>query len=487
MNIIIFLKLVLIFFAIVFGIVSWMKNLASRLKDKEGKSLPVFFKFKNEILPVLLAFWTLVILLFLIFGWNWLWVIGVWASVTTIMLWPCARHFGRTYLSYRRLLFIIGVLSMAALPTLGFLLDFLPKDESRTWALLTIVAILTIFSIVAGVKGAIGRPTQMLFRPDLLFGDGRVLATGVISLGLAMRFLFGHHAPPGHYLPFPQGSWYGILFAITFGIIQIIPLRGMLKLRLRMARMIEKRFTDWFWVFVREFYFLAAATMIMYGFHNVFMGKIPIIDQTLGGMSPENFASQGRPGLILMAISALVFIFVRGAYKKSVCGDPFIKETLNQSIIKSFLFIVSFLPFIYGFAHVMDGGMPFPRALPQGWPLAIGLSLLVWGILMESVFRIWTQQVQQQAIAEHMVAVILPRLDNAKRKELMTNLMEAISQIEEKRRQGFIRSMLSGLEYAPEESKKIISDTRTQVLAELPAEQRKIIMKSMDAVMLKMS
>ncbi len=187
----VFLVLALVFFAIVFVIVGWMKNLASRLKDKEGKSLPVFFRFKKELFPVLLAFWSAVIVLFLIFGWDWLWVIGVWASVTTIMLWPCARHFGRSYLSYRRPLFIVGVFSMAALPILGFLLDFLPKNESRAWALLATVAVLTIFSIVAGAKSAIDKPTQMLFRPDLLFGDGRVLATGVISLGLAMRFLFG--------------------------------------------------------------------------------------------------------------------------------------------------------------------------------------------------------------------------------------------------------------------------------------------------------
>lgn len=486
MSIVIFLGLSFLFFAIVFSIVGWMKNLASSLKDKEGKGLPVFYNFKRELLPVLLGYWALAVILFLIFGWDWLWVIGVWASVTTIMLWPCARHFGRPYLSYRTPLFIVGVLSMASLPALGFLMDWLPMNESRTWALLAIIAILTIFSIVAGVKKAISRPTQMLFRPDLLFGDGRVLATGVISLGLAMRFLFGHHAPPGYSLPFPQGSWYGILFAITFGIIQIIPLRGMLKLRLRMARMIEKRFHDWFWVFVREFYFLAAALMIMYGFHNVFMGTIPFIDATLGGIKPENFAAMGKPGLTLMAISALVFIFIRGGYKKSVCGDPFIKETLNQSITKSFLFLVSFLPFIYGFAHVMGVG-PFPRPLPEGVPLIVGGSLLVWGILMESVFRIWIQQVQQRAIAEQMVAVVLPRLDDAKRKELMTNLMEAISQIEEKRRQGFIRAMLNGLEYAPEESKKIISDTRTQALAELPEHQRKTIMKSMDAVMFKMT
>lgn len=480
---VVFLGLVLVFFAITFAVVGWMKNLASQLKDKEGKSLPVFFKFRKEILPVLLIFWALIIVLFLIFSWDWLWVIGVWASVSAIMLWPCARHFGRSYLSYRTPLFIVGVLSMAALPIFGFLMNWLPMDESRTWVLLATIAILTIFSVVAGVKSAIGKPTQMLFRPDLLFGDGRVLATGVLSLGLAMRFLYGS-VPPGHILPFPKGEWYALLFAMTFGIIQIIPLRGMLKLRLRMARMIDKKFTGWLWIFIRETYFLIAAVLLMYGFHNVFMSKIPFIDATLEGMKPENFATMGKPGLILMAVSALIFIFVRGAYKKLACGDPFIKETLNQSVIKSFLFLVSFLPFMYGFAHVMTAGTgDFPRPFPAGAPLIVGGSLLIWGILMESIFRIWIQRVQQRAIVEQLVAVILPRLPDNKRKELMQNVMSALSRIEENRRQAFIKSMLIGLEHAPEDSRKIISDTRTHVLAKLAEHQRKTIMKSMDAVM----
>lgn len=483
MNTIIFVGLALAFFIIVSVVVWWMKNLADKLKNRQGQILPVFFRFRQEVFPALLTYWVLIVILFLVFGWDWLWVIGVWASVTTIMLWSCARSFGRTYLSYRRPLFILGVLSMAALPALGFALDWLPKgDINRTWALLVVVGILTIFSIIAGLKGAIARPTQMLFRPDLLFGDGRVLATGIIAIGLSMRFLFGGA------FPIPKGNWYGLLFAIVFGIIQIIPLRGMFKLRLRMERMIENRLGGWGWVFIREAWFLAAVLGLLYGFHNVLMGRVPIVDNTLGGLDPGNFATMGQPGLILMAIAAAFFIFIRGGYKKLACGDPFIRETLNQSVIKSILFLVGLLPFLYGFAHVMEGhGGAFPRPFPTGLSLTVGLSLLIWGILMESVFRIWVQQVQQRAIAEQMVAVVLPRLENAKRKELMVDLMEAVSEIEEGRRRAFIKSMLSGLEHAPEDSRKIISDTRLQVLAELPEHQRKTIMKSMDAVMLKMT
>lgn len=371
---------------------------------------------------------------------------------------------------------------MAALPILGFLLDYLPiGDLSRTWTLLIVVGILTTFSIIAGLKQAIGDPPHMLFRPDLLFGDGRVLATGVISLGLAMRFLFG-----GEMIPIPKGSWYGLLFAITFGIIQIIPLRGMLKLRLRMARMLENRFGGWGWVFLRETYFLLASLGILYGFHNVLKGHIPIIDHTLNGLDPENFAAMGGPGLILMGISAFIFIFVRGAYKKSVCGDPFLKETLTQSWIKSFLFLVSVIPFFYGFVHVMEAhGGPFPRSFPpNSLMLGIGLSLLIWGILMESVFRVIVQQVQQQAIVEQMVAVILPRVPEDKRKELMRNVMEAVSQVEEKRRRKFIKAMLRGIQHTPDDMRDKVLQTRMSVLAELPEAQRKIIMKSMDAVML---
>lgn len=480
-GIVIFLGLALVFFAIVLAVVGWMKNLGSRLKDKDGKSLPVFFNFKKELLPILGGYWILVIFLFLLSGWPWLWVIGVWASVTTIMLWPCARSFGRTYLSYRKPLFIVGVASMAALPALGFAFDWLPKgDINRTWALLVVVGILTVFSIAAGLKGAISRPTQMLFRPDLLFGDGRVLATGVIAIGLSMGFLFGGM------FPIPKGNWYGLLFAIVFGIIQIIPLRGMFKLRQRMARMIENRFGGWLWVFIKESWLLLASLGILYGFHNVLMGTTPIIDWTLPGLNPEHFATMGRPGLILMAIAALFFIFIRGGYKKLACGDPFIRETLNQSVIKSILFLVGFLPFLYGFVHIMAArGGAFPRPFPEGLSLTIGLGLLTWGILMESVFRILVQQVQQRAIVEQLVAVVLPRLSGDKRKEIMRSVMESVSHIEEGRRRAFIKAMLEGLDSAPDkEAREKIVATRTQVLAELAEHERKAIMKSMDAMML---
>lgn len=66
----------------------------------------------------------------------------------------------------------------------------------------------------------------------------------------------------------------------------------------------------------------------------------------------------------------------------------------------------------------------------------------------------------------------------------MRSVIEAVSQIEESRRRAFIKSMLSGIESAPEEARQKIVTTRTQVLAELSEHERKIIMKSMDAIML---
>lgn len=463
-------------------IVLWFVNLAAKKWLGVGE-LPILAGFLEEIFPTVSLLWVLILLLIFLTDWQFLPVLGIWATVTTIMLWPVGRNFGIPYFNYRKPLFILGVLSMVALPSLGFALQYLPKgDISRTWWLLAVVAILTIFSIVAGVKKAVGQPLPMFFRPDILFGDGRILATGVISLGLAMRFLFGH-TPEGTLLPMPKGSWAGLYFAIAFGILQIIPLRGMFKLITRVVRIGTGKLTDWVLQILKESWFLAGSLGIMYGFHNVFMGHVPILENTLEGMAPEKFAVMGKPGLILMAFSALFFIFVRGGYKMLACGDPFIKETKGQSAVKALLFLSGYLPFIYGFAHVMEGSAPFPRPLPEGPTLFVGLTLLIWGILMLGPIRIVIQRVQRHALVAQMAAMLLPAMPAPIRKRVLEQVIHALADMDEKQRIDHMRSMQEAIMAAPKETQRLMTQARMEVVSEIPTDKRRRILAAMDKVM----
>ncbi len=450
--------------------------------------LPILVGFRAEILPALLVLWTTIILAFVIWRQDFWLPMGVWATVTTLMLWPVGRHLLWEYTTYRRPLFIVGVLSMAALPTLGFFLQLLPPTSQhepyvpRTWVLLAVVAILTIFSVVAAARAAIGRPIGMFFRPDLLFGDGRILGTGMIALGLSMRFLFGDFPEVPPHIAAPRGNWWGIAFAIVFGLLQIIPLRGMFKLRSRLARVVEGRWTGWGAIIVREGWLVLASLALLFGFHNVFMGTIPILQPSLMGLNEMRFPEAGLPGLISTALAALFIIFVRGGYKKAI-GDPFIKETLRQSIVKAALFLVGFFWLFYSFLHVM-GGLSFPgKPNTEFYPALIGWSLLVWGVLMLGPIRIWAQHNQRLAIVEQMVAVLLPAQAPKKRKEVMLKVMRALAECPAGQRMGYMRAMQRALNQAPPDVRQTMTELRMECLVDLAARERRTLMAAMDQLM----
>lgn len=450
--------------------------------------LPILVGFREEILPTLLVLWNAILLAFIAWHQDFLIPIGVWATVTTLMLWPVGRRLDRPYFSYRRPLFILGVLSMAALPALGFFLQFLPPNTPegpylpRTWVLLAVVAILTSFSVVAAAPAAIGKPIGMFFRPDLLFGDGRILGTGMIALGLGMRFLFGDFPPMPPHIAAPKGNWWGIAFAIVFGLLQIIPLRGVFKLRLRLARVLEDRWTGWGAIILREGWLVLAALALLFGFHNVFMGTIPILQPSLMGLQEMRFLEAGLPGLISTGLAALFIIFVRGGYKKAI-GDPFIKETLRQSIVKAALFLVGFLWLFYSFLHVM-GGLSFPaRPNTEFYPALIGWSLLVWGVLMLGPIRIWAQRNQRLGIAEQMAAVLLPAQTPEKRIAVMLKVMHALAEMPKKQRLDYMEAMQTALNTAPAEVRELMTEVRMVCIVQLPAAQRRTLMAAMDQLM----
>ena len=451
-------------------------------------ALPLMVGFRQEILPILLLWLGLAIVGYILSGAELLFVLALWASVTTIMLWPVGRRLGQPYRSYRRPAFILGVLSMAALPGLGFFLEYLPPTSHhvpyvpRTWVLLAVVAIITVFSLVAASRRAIGKPLGMFFRPDLLFGDGRVLGTGLIALGLSMRFLFADVPETFPHLPAPKGNWWGLFFAIAFGLIQIIPLRSMLKLRMRLARIAFDRWTGWGAVILKEGYLVLASLVLLFGFHNVFKGTIPLLQPSLAGLEAEHFAEAGLPGLISTGLAALFIIFVRGGYKKSI-GDPFIKETLSKSIVKQVLFLIGFIWLFYSFAHVMEE-QPFGNGPTTLWPPAlIGWALFAWGVLMLGPFRIWAQRNQGVAIVRQMAAVILPSQPADVRKRALLKIMMALAECPEGQRRRYMQAMQEALAEAPTEVRETMTALRMECLSEISSAQRRILMKTMDTLM----
>ena len=76
------------------------------------EGLPILIGFRTEILPAVALLWTGITIAFIVTREAYLWPVAVWATVTTMMLWPVGRTLGRPYFSYRTPLFVLGVLSM---------------------------------------------------------------------------------------------------------------------------------------------------------------------------------------------------------------------------------------------------------------------------------------------------------------------------------------------------------------------------------------
>lgn len=460
---------------------------ASSSAPRLSEPLPTLIGFRDELGPALGVIWLAAVLLFASTSWAaWL-VFALWGSVTTIMLWPVGRRLGIPYRTYRRPLFILGVLSMASLPALGIALDLLPANMKeapylpRLAALVVTVLTLTGFSVLAASRHAIGSPLPMLFRPDILFGDGRVLATGIIALGISFPLLIGGLPDSPPHLPAPAGSWWGLLFAIGLGLVQIIPLRGMLKLRMRLARVSAGRWRGWGAVALRETYLVLAALAVLYGFHNVFMGKVPLVDMTLGGLEADHLADAGLPGLVSLALAGLFLVVIRGGYKRWI-GDPFIRETSAQSAVKQLLFLVGIVWLLYSFAIVMTGH-PFlrgPLINTEPAPLVLGLVLFGWGILLVGPIRYWAQRNQRLALIGQMAIVLLPAMEPEQRKAVMLQVMDGLAHCSTADRVAYVSAMLDALGRAPEGVSSMMAALRLECLAELPSDTRRRLMAAMD-------
>jgi hypothetical protein len=446
--------------------------------------LPILVGLREEILRALAIIWGVLIVGFITLRWEWAFAVGVWATVTTIMLWPVGKRLGRAYTSYRTIWFVLGVLSMAYIPFAGIVLqsDLSFDVKSAIWFGLPID--LTVFAIIPSFRFAIGKPIRMFFRPDLIFGDGRILCCGIVAVVLGMRYIIGS-PPMGAPWPIPKWNWWAITFAMVVGFIPMIPLRGMTKLLMRLGRLGFNRWRGWGAVIVRETFLVVTALAIGYGFHNAFLGATPFT-------IPINTAHPDFiPALLITFAGALWIILARGWYKRHVIGDPFIRETPGQTLVKSVLLVVGLVVLFYGFMSILHmdtmhinagvGGLRRPSNWAGLW--WIGGPFFLWGAIVLTLFRVLGQIAQRRALVEQMATVILPAQAPEVRHAVLLNMMEGLADCPAAQREDYMRVMQAALSAAPQEVRAMMTTLRMECLAELPGEKRRTLMQTMDAVM----
>lgn len=427
----------------------------------------------HEVLAALVLVWTAAVVVFVAQDNPWVWPTGIWASVTTIMTWPVLRGSRRPYLSYRRPLFLLGVAGMAGLPLLVWSFFTGWSGTVKFSLLLAVVFELGVTAFLASFPPAVARPVPMFFKPDLIFGDGRVLVAGIIALLLGMRLLFYEPPPGGFPVPVPAGNWYGLLFAIGLGIVPIIPLRGMAKILLRFQRMARGRLRGPIASGLRELLIVMGALDIMYGFHNIFRGSNPFTDDAI-------VWHWGGFGVVLGAAALLVV--GRGILFKRWLGDPFVRETPAQSLVKHLLSFAGLGGLAYGFIVTVAGDWFTDFA--SRWALGAAIPLLAFALLLLVPGRLLAQHVQRRSLMSQMMTTILPRASERDRRAVMAAMLGGVADSPPRHAARIARTMLAIFNALPDDVRAFMTEERMAILATLPTEQRKRVMRAMDRAML---
>jgi len=435
------------------------------------KSIPLFPQFTTRILPLLAIYWIVGSVSAVLFKTGIPLVLAGWLTPTTIMLWPVGRRYGLAYKDYRTPWFIASVVSMAGVPITVFWIITTPfSDVIAKYAALFLLIVLVIgfFGVEASSRRTYGKPLNMFFRPDLIMGSNRMLAGGLAAMAIGMKFIFSN-GPPGDT---PIGNWYAFFFIIVLGLYQIIPLRGLLKMKTMVNRMIYGRGGSYVTTLLKEVYFVVAISLMLFGAHNFFGGVTPFSKNVLAG---------SIPGLVIMIISGTLCVVIRSLYKRHI-GDPFIRERFGQSILKDLILVIFMTFYFYGFINVMVGHFPrIPNVGDSTYLTLIGITLYLWGVALLVPLRAWGRRNAKFGIMEQMMTVVLPALKREERKRVMGKIVDGITSLPEKSMEKIVRFHLSTLLKMPPEERAALMETQMEVLSELPPEKRTRMMIAMDA------
>lgn len=389
------------------------------------------------------------------------------ATVVTLMLFPWAGR--RTYLAYRTPVFIAGVVFMPLFLYIGAVLSASeagslvspdpPPPDIRTALLLLGLGFFWLSAAVLALPQAHGDYVPGLgFRPDLILPGGVNLVKGIILTGLGLMLSF----QPTYRLP--VWNWWG--FALAFwGIITVIPVRGMLKMLMRRGRLLgEPWATSWWAVAIRENVLFVGILILLYGFLNAFMGRLPFTTLLVKNWN----------GWIIVAGAWLVLVPLRAWFKTTIReGD----ERWWQTVAKQLLLYAGFGAVIYGFIVSFMGSFLQMHPDTNQAGFVIGPSLIAAGFVLAVPLRAAALRNEWKATVRIVTGRICD-LPEERRLEFITRRVAVLAGQAEGQRRGNMRRMLDGLVQAGEERRLRFLQTMVGVLAELPNDDREALMRS---------
>ncbi len=289
------------------------------------------------------------------------------SGAVSLMLYPLAGL--RSFYGYKDPRFIGGVVFMPLFIYLAVIFQAPVEWEVRTALMIAgftglwlsgawLVSPRTQGSHVGGLEI---RPT-VSFRPDVILPGGVLLVKGIVLTGVGLMLMF----QPS--LVFPKWNWWGFVLAF-WGIITIIPLRGLYKLLVgRRRRLLGTGGTSHGFVWVKESILFLGLLILLYGFINAFMGAVPF----------SVLRPQSRTfvlGLGLLVFSFAVLVPFRGYFKAIVREGT---ETYGFLVMKALVLHLGIVALMYALIGWFMGAFLVPQfsSNPLGSALGVGLVLL---------------------------------------------------------------------------------------------------------------
>jgi len=408
------------------------------------------------------------------------------ASVMSLMQYPKAGW--PDYFRYRTPLFLGGVIFMLLFIYFAAMLPNVPHPPALDKIYLFPVGMAGFWLSAAWlvsrrvqgrhVSGLEIRPL-MPFRPDFILPGGVTFVKGVIMMGVGLMIAI--HPQLG----MPKWNWWGFDLAF-WGIISLIPLRGMYKLvKGRRRRMLGDRGAMGFKAeLYKSLILFVGLQILLYGFVNAFFGTIPFKQL---GLTEEFNAfyhnpSTGWLSIALLIIAFFVLVPLRSWYKVRLAEGL---ETFKQLFIKQLLLYVGTLTLILSYIHLLwlppirETGYAwfYPSTNPMG--LTAGLSLFVLGSALILIFRPLALRNELNATLRTMAGVVAD-LPLPIREKIMERRINSLVQMSEEQRIKHVKLMVEGAQEIEPSKRDELMSIQMKLLAKMDEDSRSKMIRAMD-------
>ncbi len=409
--------------------------------------------------------------------------IALIAFVLALMQYPAAGL--KQYNAYRSSLFIGGVIFM---PLFIYFAALLPNVPLLDKAYLFPIGMAGFWLSGAWLslratqgEHVPGLEIQPLlpFRPDFILPGGVNYVKGAILMGVGLMIAI--HPQLG----MPKWNWWGFILAF-WGIITLIPLRGMYKMaKSRRMRMLGLGGTGFRHELIKGLILFVGLLILLYGFVNAFFGTVPFT--TLGVTSDFNAFSSGSTAGQAVSVASLlaalaVLVPLRGWYKSRLLEGV---ETTGQVLLKQALLWVGTLLLFVSFIHFINlppirglGVMGlYPGTNPVGF--AVGSALFLAGSALILIVRPIALRRELEATMITMVGVASDQPDGLRQWILERRLL-TLAAMPEPQGDLHFSWMAKGLARLSPDARNAMIGTQMSALASLESEARRRCMRSMD-------